>query len=141
MIPCLLLTTPVIVETVGQCYIVLAEFTNEYRLVPRIHQNLVDRIVVVHSSHSSSNKNGVIQLRLGARPGELLHEVGHQVSYQRGIQEKWDRRFWPGGQPRGKLLSGYARTNSHEDFAETYRLWLQEDPRASARLKWIRDHL
>ena len=143
MIPCALIFTPVMADTEEACAFAQT-FADEYALVSDAHRALVRKILVVHWSHSNSDHHGRIRLRMGARPGELLHEVGHQISYTNGLQEAWDARFWQDGTYVGMTVSIYGKTNSHEDFAEAYRATVQRRQvrrQQLSRICWMRQHV
>jgi len=53
------------------------------------------------------------------------HELGHVFWYTLTDEERsaFERRFWPDGKsPSGATVSGYARTNPGEDFAESFKI-------------------
>ena len=57
----------------------------------------------------------------------LAHEVGHQTHNM--YFDNSDRKGWEklsGDRPQNKCVSEYARTNSHEDFAESYKAYIRD---------------
>ncbi|MEO1716338.1 MAG: hypothetical protein AAFR76_04430 [Planctomycetota bacterium] len=53
------------------------------------------------------------------------HELGHVFWYALNDAERsaFEQRFWPNGDaPKGTTVSGYARTNVLEDFAESFQI-------------------
>lgn len=57
----------------------------------------------------------------------LAHEVGHQTQnmyLKNSDHKKWEKLS--GERLKNKCVSEYARTNSHEDFAESYKAYIHD---------------
>jgi len=98
--------------------------------LPAAHWALVRSVQITDAaSGGRAFRDGRIRIGEHADAETLWHEVGHIVSYQHGgaMIGAWHRKFWPKGEAKYTLPSGYAGTNAREDLADSYKRMIRGD--------------
>jgi hypothetical protein len=74
-----------------------------------------------------ARSSGIIYLPTERKYSVLRHGVDHPVAYADGgdLGKLWALVLWDGDRPRWNLPSRYARTSPADDFAESYRAFLE----------------
>lgn len=105
--------------------------------IPTAHLALVHCLYWASRGEANS-VTGCIGLPSRANLHVIAHEVGHQVSFQGDLLERYGARFWPGSVQVDGVPTSYARTNIWEDFAESYSHMVTGDTHdMPARRDWL----
>ncbi len=100
-----------------------ADYRSAWLSLPERHRALA-RGVYVDRESSGQARPSTMTIHLTPYRGErraritLAHELCHLISYAHpAMARAWEQRFWPNGRPVGLPPTGYAQTESDEDWA------------------------
>ena len=119
----------------------VAFYREPFARCPAAHRDLVKRIVVNAWTHAESSRDGTMRLTVRGSSGDVEHETGHHVSWQDDdkLLKMFARKFWRHGRASGTPVSKYAKSSLAEDFAESYRCYVERSlaEKSRSRFEWF----
>ena len=111
--------------------------------VPPEHWRLVKWVGLQYAPHGSASPDGLVFLPSQRKDSALRHEVGHMVAYAKDeeLGDLFELIFWQDDQPRWRTATSYARKSPAEDFAESYRTFIEGRLQECCpeRARWMRN--
>ena len=112
---------------------------------PAAHRALIKRIVINDWTHAQSSRDGTMRLTVRGSSGDVEHETGHHVSWQDDdkLLKMFARKFWRTGRASGLPVSRYAKSSLAEDFAESYRCYVERSlsEKSRSRFEWMEKYV
>lgn len=127
------------------CDPVAQQYTDAASTVPPEHWQLIKWVGIQDAPTGRASPDGVVLLPYERKGGVLRHEVGHMVAYSNDheLGRLFELIFWYEGQPRWRTPTRYARKSPAEDFAESYRFFIEGRLAGCCpeRARWLRERV